>query len=135
MHRLPESVTQRIFSYCPSKSLLLSQVSKSCGPLIVPAVNECLHDAKQFSQRTDDNIDDAFQLITSLATMQKYKEKVAQSNILRVACELWECLRLRLGRRIWISAIAICCLSSITQQIFDFMDKEKILTIGMLSRI
>jgi hypothetical protein len=133
MQKLPESMIQRIFSFCPSKVIMLSEVCRTYGDFVVPAVNECMCDANQ-SRRADDEIDDLFQLITSLVCIERYKKQTYQPNIIQAACDLWVRLGFRLGRRTWISATSICCLAmgntSNVEQIFKLIGKENVLSIG-----
>ena len=109
---LPDFLVQRIFSFCPSKAHHLSAACKDYKLLIVPAMHECLSDACRGScPRSDDDIDDAFQIISKLASTESYSNQLNNLQLAQTACNLWSRLQARLGRRTWIAGITICCLA------------------------
>ena len=112
LSKLPDFLVQRIFSFCPSKSLQLSVACKSYKMFIVPAVHECLSDACQCPcSRSDNEIDDAFQTISILANIKSYIYQLHSLKLVHTACTLWIRLQARLGRRTWIAGLTLCCLA------------------------
>ncbi len=112
LKRLPDFLVQRIFSFCPSKAHQLSVACKDYKILIIPAMHECLSDAcRGLCPRSDVDIDDAFQTISKLANIKSYEKQLHSPQLVHTACELWNRLQARLGRRTWIAGIAICCIA------------------------
>ena len=136
---LPDSLAQRIFSFCPIKIPQLSQVCRSYVHFAVPALCECMWDTLSNS-RTDDNIDEAFDLISRFSAQERYIPSLQRKIVIRTVCDLWIHLQVRFGRRTWTCAIAICSLSSLKYNkscfdVFSALSNSDIISIGTLAFI
>ena len=131
---MPECLVQRIFSFCPSKLLMISGVCRTFVQLIAPALNECLSDTSRNAIDVA-RMDDAFQLISQLACRERYTPLLKNSAILRTLCESWIRQRAIFGRRTWMCGVAACIFSSFkhsenAEDILNTLGKDDVISIG-----